>query len=206
MKKNFILTCLALTALISCQKETTLEVATKVTDKVATKEPSTPVAGDPKKTAVVNPGNGGGIQYNPSTGEYEANYYGAELVFSPIPNNPTFKEGEYTNVGITCKNCFDFKATPNSAFWGTKPIMSPGAAANARQRVTNYITQWSQYINGDKNPDGTFKQATMPEFYSPSSSSGEFSGIVVRTHSDASTVKIMPATFKPINPAEPDVE
>lgn len=187
MKKIFLLSCLAM-LLFSCTKE---------------KAPITP--DQPEHVKVIkpftlNPGSGATIAYDAASGLYKANYGGAELVFSPIPQNTNYADGDVVNTSVSCTNCTYFEPAANGYFVASVPTLPLSTKESLHTLLTNYSQAFSDYINGVKIPTDTtqYKQPTLPNFPSVSSTySGTVSGVVVRSHSSPSTCMVLPSTYAP---------
>jgi hypothetical protein len=198
MKKIYFLSILCAVAFASCTKEKS------VLQPQNTEQPG--------KIRVMTDGSGGSsttIAYDAASGQYKANFGGAELVFSPIPNNTNYADNDIALVGVTCTNCSDF-TTNGYTFTAVIPVLPASALLDIHTKLSKYNTDFNDFINFEHvvhdDPTTPYKQFVLPNYPSVSSTySGTVSGVIVRSHSAPSTCMIKPATFTPNVPSAVNV-
>ena len=187
MRKIYALGAMLLCLFMSCSKE----------NIPTAKEPNVPK--NFSSTFFPSDGNSATIVYETATQLYKANYGGAELVFSPVPMNPNFKDGDEAAVGISCTNCVELNVS-GSYFTAIIPMLPSSYLADIHSQLTTYATQFQQYLSGDRDVNGSYKQATLPK-YPQFSYYGTVSGVVVRKASSPTSCMILPSTYIPNPPA-----
>jgi hypothetical protein len=200
MKKIYLLSVLCALAFASCKKETKVSQPTK---------PDTEQLG---KLQVTTDGSGGSsttIVYDPTTSQYKANFGGADLVFSPVPNNTNYSDNDIALTGITCTNCNEFTSN-GYTFTAVIPLLPVSAIADIHEKINKYYADFSDFLNKEyvihNDPSSGYKQFTLPNYPAVSSTySGTVSGVIVRSHSSPSTCMIKPATFTPNVPSAVNV-
>ena len=186
MKKIFLLSCLAM-LLFSCTKE---------------KAPTTP--DQPEHVKVIkpftlNPGSGATIAYDAASGLYKANYGGAELVFSPIPTNSNYTDGDVASVGISCTNCNYLQVASNSYFVASIPTLPLDIKDTITRKLSTYNRRFNDYITAKYDTiKHAYVEPTLPNFPQISGTySAIVSGLIVRSHSSPSTCMVLPSTYTP---------
>lgn len=194
MKKIYLLSCLAM-LLFSCSKEKA-PATTDQPEHVKVIKPFT-----------LNPGAGATIAYDAASGLYKANYGGAELVFSPIPTNTNYTDGDVAGVGISCTNCTYFESASNSYFVASIPTLPLATKESIHDLLAAYNQQFIDFVNAVPHPTipNEYKVPTLPNFPQVSSTySATVSGVVVRSHSSPSSCMVLPSTYTP-NPVPRNV-
>gem|GEM_PF-2626796 len=189
MKKISLLIAISVVLFTSCKKESSQD--------------KNSVKGGAPKSAFLNqiyPGEGGTIGLDPITGKYKATYGGAELEFSPVPNNTNFKDGDPVDINIYCTNCSSLIVGSAGYFVASVPLMGTNALDDIHTRITKFNNDYLDFLVQAKDVNGVTKQPVMPSFPNiPQEYASTISGVVVRAHSTSSTIAIMPGTFK-VNP------
>ncbi|MFA6247566.1 MAG: hypothetical protein WC615_11535 [Mucilaginibacter sp.] len=202
MKKIYFLSLLCVGAFASCTKENKVLQPLKPTSEIE----------QPGKIRVMTDGSGGSsttIVYDAASGQYKANFGGAELVFSSIPNNTNYADNDIALTGITCTNCSDF-TTNGYTFTAVIPVLPASYLADIHSQLSTYNQAFSDFVDKkyviENDPTSGYKQPTLPNYPAVSSTySGTISGVIVRSHSSPTTCIIKPATFLPNIPSAANI-